>query len=313
MASKALRDSESADRSSQKLTTTSTVSAGFNRKTTNLHDIQLHPATLGEFPNVSEGEFLKITADHDERSLEFYGRVEALDDRFDTEIKPDEIGVGIHCRRGIAVSIGDEVLVEEVDLDTIGFRQRMMNSMLRFRPASCRVRKASSPDAGYRVCRIPPEVKDLVGIEWGDRIVIQSANARLRGMKALPLHERLEEKYRGREEEAPTRYPPPFVDTDEASRAGLLLDLPRIYISASARNELQLRGDGVYQPVKVHRDTSDVFVRLFDKLSIPIVLGAATIIIGFDISMRLKIIVFIVALIVALFSIRLHARRVLLE
>lgn len=313
MANKAIRDPESADRSSQKLTTTSTVSAGFNRKTTNLHDIQLHPDTLGEFPNVSEGEFLKITADHDERSLEFYGRVEALDDRFDTEIKPDEVGVGIHCRRGIAVSIGDEVLVEEVDLETIGFRQRMMNSMLRFRPASCRVRKASSPDAGYRVCRIPPEVKDLVGIEWGDRIVIQSANARLRGMKALPLHERLEEKYRDREEEAPTRYPPPFVDTNEASRAGLLLDLPRIYISASARNELQLQGDGVYQPVKVHRDTSDVFVRLFDKLSIPIVLGAATIIIGFDISMRLKIVVFIVALIVALFSIRLHARRVLLE
>ena len=188
-----------------------------------------------------------------------------------------------------------------------------MNRLLTFRPAACRVRKSSSPDAGYNVCRIPDAVKDLIGIEWGDRVVIQSANARLPGMKALPIREGLAETYETRIEARPDRDPPSCTETEAAQKAGLIADLQTVYLSASARSELQLLDDGRYQPVKIHRDTTDVFLRLFDKLSIPLVLGAATIIVGFDISSTLKLVTLCVALLVGLVSISLHDRRILLR
>ena len=297
----------------RKLTVTTTASSGVNEKNTNLHDLQLHPETLEKLSSVTEGDFLKLVAVHGDQALEYYGRVEARDDRFGDGIGQDEIGVGIHCRRGLAVTPGDDIFVSSCRHDPIPSQRKLMNHLLKFRPAPCRVRKSISPDSGYKVCRLPHEVKDLIGIEWGDRVVIQSANARLHGMKALPLRDGLIEKFRTREKKKPDSYPPQFADTDLAEQAGMVVDIPHVHLSASARNELQLRDGGQYQPVKIHRDTNDVFIRLFDKLSIPIVLGAATIIVGFDISTSVKFVTFCVALVVAFTSISLHARRILLE
>lgn len=302
-----------ADTADLELVVTSTASAGFEQKNTHLHDLQIHPETLDAIPAVSEGEFLKLTAEHDDAMLEFYGRVEVRDDRFDEPIGRDEIAVGIHCRRGLAVESGDVVTVGPGAFEPIGPRQRLMNRSLKFRPAACRVRKSLSPDSGYKVCRLQPEVKDLIGIEWGDRVVVQSANGRLRGVKALPVRDTLREKYRKREAEKPEWYPPAFTTTAMADRVGIVADLPTVYLGSSARDDLGLRDGGTYQPVKIHRDTGDVFVRLFDKLAIPVVLGAATIVVAFDISTGAKIAVLCVALVVALWSISLHGRRVLLE
>lgn len=297
----------------QVLSVTTTASSGVDRKSTNLHDLQLHPATIDQFPSVSEGDLLKLEADHGELTLEYYGRVEQRDDRFDEEIEEDEIAVGIHCRRGLAVNTGDPVLVQKCNLDKSGIQRRFMNRLLKFRPASCRVHKSISPDSGFKVCRLSAEIKDLLGIEWGDRVVIQSANARLYGIKTLPVRENLAEKYRIREEKKPEYYPPPFPTSETAKQAGIIVDLPDVYLSASARNELQLPENGKYQPVKIHRDTNDVFIRIFGKLSIPIFIGAATILVAFDIPTLVKIIILCIALLIALVSITLRGRRILLE
>ena len=229
-----------------KLTVTTTSSAGVDRKTTNLHDLQLTDETLDGLSDVKEGDLLKLRADHGDLRLEHYGRVERRDDRFDDELASDEIGVGVHCRRGLGVDTGDTISVRACDLGSLSPQRRLMNRLLKFRPASCRVRKTTSPDAGYKVCRLPHEVKDLIGIEWGDRVVIQSANARLHGIKALPVRDGLVNKYERRMAERPHRYPPPFPETTIADRAGIIVDLPNVYLSAGAREELDLPQDGRY-------------------------------------------------------------------
>ena len=297
----------------RELTVTTTTSAGVDRKHTNLHDLQLSAETLEDLTDGGEGQLLTLTADHGDFELEHYGRVECRDDRFADELAPDEIGVGVHCRRGLGVDTGDRISVRACDLDALSPQRRLMNRLLKIRPASCRVRKTTSPDAGFKVCRLPDEVKDLIGIEWGDRVVIQSANARLHGMKALPIRDGLASKYERRIAKRPHRYPPPFPGTTIAERAGIIVDLPQVYLSAGAREELDLPDGGSYQPVKVHRDTADVYIRLFVRLSLPIILGAATIIIGFDPSTPVKLITLVVGVLVALIAIVLHARRVLLE
>jgi hypothetical protein len=215
------------EHSNLQLTVVGTSSAGFERKSTNLHDIQLHPDTLKKLSGVSEGDFIKIISKHDDLLLEFYSRVEALDSRFSPNIEKDEIGVGVHCRKGLAVSIGDTVGVETVGFEAAKPQRRLLNRTLKFRPASCRVRRSVSPDSGYKVCRLSKEVKDLLGIEWGDRVVVQSANGRIRGMKALPLREGLREKFSQREEADPDSYPPPFNETTIAAEADINVDIPR--------------------------------------------------------------------------------------
>lgn len=290
-----------------------TTSAGFDRKETNLHDLQLHPETLDSISGVDEGDFLKVSTSHDGDQMECYGRVEARDDRFQAPIEADAIGLGIDCRTGIGVAIGDTVTVEPVGFEPVRPTNRLLNRLMKFRPATCRVRKATAPDSGYKVCRLAPEVKDLIGIEWGDRIVIQSPNARLRGMKALPLRDTLEEKFSERERRAPAKYPPPFSETEIAQEAGITGDIPRIHISAAARNDLELAGDEVYQPVKVHRDTTDVFIRLFETFTIPLLLVAVTIMLAFELGRWFNLLVLLGVVVIVVISISLHGRRILLE
>jgi hypothetical protein len=296
---------------------TSTVSAGFDEKSTDLHDIQLGSGGLDEFPTVAEGGFLKLTSDHDDQRLQFYGRVETRDrERFERGLDRDRIGVGVPGRQALGVTEGDRVTVEPVGFEPVSRTQRLFNRVLRIRPATCRVRKSVFPDSGHKVCRIPEEVKDVVGIEWGDRVIIQSSEARIRAVKALPVRPEQRRKFERRERENPERYPPPFGTTAMNRETGTSVDLPRVSVSAAAREQLgfaEYAHGGVRQSVKIHRDTQDVFVRLLDELTIPFLLGAVAVVVGLDVGFAVKLGVLLCALGLTVLSVGYRSRRVLLE
>lgn len=294
-----------------------TASAGVQKKRTHLRDLQLRRETLNDhFPDVSEDGFLKITAPCHDIEPELYGRIQIRDGTFDEELADDETGVAVTLRRALGVRVGDTVRLTTVGFEEVGPVQRTFNRLLKIRPAACRVRKSVQPDVGHRVCRISEAARQVIGIESGDRVVLQSAEGRVENIKALPITDEQRRQLSASVENAPERYPNCFERLDLERVSGAKEDVPDIYLSYSIRDELGLTTkeySGKCQPIKVHRDTRDLFVRLLHDLTTPVVLGAVAVVIGFDIGTLVKAVVLMVALGVAVFSVAFQSRRVLLE
>lgn len=294
-----------------------TASAGVQKKRTHLRDLQLRRKTLDEhFPNVSEGDFLRITAPRHDIEPELYGRIQIRDNTFSEELTSGEAGVSVTLRRALGVQVGDTVRLATVDLTEVGRLQRVSNRLLKIRPAVCRVRKSVQPDVGHRVCRISEATRQIIGIESGDRVVIQSADGRVRNMKALPITAEQRRQLSESIENAPEKYPDCFERLDVERVSGAKEDVPDVYISYSIRDELGLtdtKHSGKCQPVKIHRDTHDLFIRLLHDLTTPVVLGAVAVVIGFEIGTALKGLVLVVALVITVLSVAYQSRRVLLE
>lgn len=294
-----------------------TASAGVQKKRTHLRDLQLRRETLNEyFPDVSEDEFLKITAPGHDIEPELYGRIQIRDSTFGEELADDKAGVAITLRRALGVQIGDRIRLTTVGFDEVDSVQQTFNRLLKIRPAVCRVRKAVQPDVGHRVCRISEATRQVIGIEPGDRVVLQSAEGRVKNIKALPITDEQQRQLSDSIANAPETYPNCFERLDLEQVSGAKEDVPDIYVSYSIRDELGLATkefSGKCQPIKVHRDTRDLFVRLLHDLTTPVVLGAVAVVIGFDISTFSKAVVLIAALGVAVFSVAFQSRRVLLE
>lgn len=310
-------ESDESSTDSVELEVARTASAGVQKKRTHLRDLQLSRDALNDhFEGVSEDDFLKITAPSHDVAPELYGRVQVRDDTFGAELADGEAGVAVTLRRALGVTVGDTVRLTTVGFEEIGPVQRTFNRLLKIRPAVCRVRKSVQPDVGHRVCRISEATRQVIGIEPGDRVVLQSAEGRVKNIKALPITDEQQRQLSDSVENAPERYPNCFDRLDLEQVSGAKEDVPDVYLSYSIRDELGLTTkdySGRCQPIKIHRDTRDLFVRLLHDLTTPVVLGAVAVVIGFDIGALSKAIVLIAALGVAVFSVAFQSRRVLLE
>lgn len=294
-----------------------TASAGVQKKQTHLRDLQLRPEMLDEhFPDVSEGDFLKITAPKHDIEPRLYGRIQVRDSTFDEELAEREAGVSITLRRALGVRVGDTVRLSTVGFPEVNSMQRRFNRLLKIRPAVCRVRKSVQPDVGHRVCRISEATREIIGIESGDRVVLQSADGRVTNIKALPITDEQRQQLSASVENAPDTYPDCFERLSLERVSGAKEDVPDIYISYSIRDELGIADaphSGKCQPIKVHRDTRDLFVRLLHDLTTPVILGAVAVVIGFDIGTPTKALVLVAALGFTILSVVYQSRRVLLE
>ncbi|MFB6196500.1 MAG: hypothetical protein ABEI80_10040 [Haloplanus sp.] len=294
-----------------------TASRGFEAKDTHLKDLQLTPTDLARLSDVDEGDFLKLVAVHDDISLQAFGRVEARTEATHAESLEDgHIGVGALKRSGLSVTPGDTVTVTSAELPTEAWRRRAFDRVLGVRPATCRIRKATGADTGHKVCRLPPAIKQVVGIEWGDRVILRSADGRVTGVKALPLTDRQDDRLAERRDDHTDVFYPRFREVPIGKTETVPDTLPPIYLSSSARRAMGLTEyghDGVYQPVKVYRDTRDVFLRLFDSLTIPFLVAAVGIVAGFEIGTRAKLALLIGAFLLVVWSAIFRSRRILLE
>ncbi len=242
-----------------------TATAGVAKKETYVRDLQLNPSDMFTIPGIGEGDFLKVVSGHNSDSFQMYGRVETRDDSYYQPLENGKVGLGLPIREAIAVNpdFNDSVLIEKVNFEQVPTSRRFLNRLLGYRPVIVRARRAVYPDPGQKVIRTSEAVKHLLGIEWGDQIILQSSDSRIKDIKALPLTPEQKEKIEAREEDEYSKYPPPFNDTVAGSRTGTETDIPTIYMSASLRADLDLHdygdGTGIYQPVKIHRDNRALF------------------------------------------------------
>lgn len=310
-------DRMGADPLPRECTVARTETRGHDEKNTYIRDLQVRPDTLESIDDIEPGDYLTITVDHPDHTLSIYGKVEPRTEHtHDTGLPEGTIGVGGPERDALGITPGDTVRLSHVGFEPVSRIRSYLNRLIGIRAITCRVRKAVNVDAGTNVCRLRPDVKQALGIEWGDKVVIQSSEGRLRSVKALPLTDDQIDIITRREQNEDEPYPIPFAQTPLGRKVGAGGEIPRVHIPRSARKALGITEhdhSGVYQPVKIHRDTRDVSFRLFDELTTPILLGSIAVIVGFNISLLAKIGILIGAILLVLASLYFRGRRVLLE
>ena len=306
------------------------ASAGPDRKSIHVKDLQLNTEQINKItPDDSDIEFLKLVVNHndedsgDAQQLQIYGRVEERDESFNgPELTHNQVGLGLPLREAIAVVPGDTVTLDYVGFEQPSELRQCLNQILAYKPVVVRVRSAIYPDVGQKVVRMTEATRQVIGIEWGDRVVLQSSDARVLGIKALPLTNEQEARVNSRQKSNPSRYPPTLKEQELGSetRSATAVDIPAVYISSSIRQGLNLIEyetpsdlSGADQPIKIHRDTKSLCFRLLDELTIPALAGIFALVVGIGLPSMIIAVLVLIAFLIVVFSVVFRSRRVLLN
>ncbi len=284
-----------------------------DRKWQKDHNIQLHAIDLVEFDAIEAGDFLRVSKTHRGKRIESIGKVQVAS----THVAPGQVGLGFNLRYAIGATTGDLITIDHVTMPERKRRHRILDDVLKIRPVICRTRRAMFPDPGFKVCRITEETKELLGIDFGNRIVLESPSGRVRGVKALPIGEESQRLKREQIESTDSQYPDCFQELSLENLRSAEVDIPPNYVDEGIRIDLHLdrcAHGGVCQPIKIYRDTEDQFTRLLLDLSTPLILsGAALAIIGFQSDIVRLTIVIAFLLLFIVFSVIYKSRRVFLD
>mgnify|MGYP000371515714 FL=1 len=263
-----------------------TETKGVSKKSTYTKDLQLSDDTLSNIEGISEGSFLKVTNKIGDIELSTYGRVEPrTEESHNKGMGNNEVALGVQSRDAICATAGEDT----VELDRVGFSEnsnlrKFTNKFIGIRAATGRARKAISTDSGYRICRLREDVKQTIGIEWGDHVVIQSSEGRVRGIKALPLTAHQREIAEKRQNSKSYRSSIEETEIKKNLNPGSE-NLPKIHIAYAIRQALNISDksySGVHQPIKIHRDTRYVTYRILHDLTLPFLLTLIAALIGLD-------------------------------
>lgn len=292
-----------------------TETKGISKKSTFNKDMQLHPDVLNNLDQISEGDFLKVTNKVGDMSLSTYGRVEPrTEETHKKGMAEDEVALGSTGRDAICASAGEDVVqVDYVDFSETSKQRAILNKFIGVRVAVGRARKAISTDAGYRICRLREDVKQTIGIEWGDHVVIQSPEARVTGIKALPITSHQRDIIENRQNSEDYRSSIENTDLREHINPGRE-NLPKIHIAYSTRQALGITAkphSGVHQPLKIHRDVRYVSHRILHDLTIPFLLALIASFIGLELPLFAVVGLLAVGFTLLLLSTYLESRQAL--
>jgi hypothetical protein len=252
------------------------------------HNIEVSQENLeyiGE--DTEKGDLVAVRNVENDGSAACYGRIDICE-----EFDNDQAGVGYTLRYAIGAPDGESVRIEPVDLPERGLIARISDRLFGVRRVICRVRMAVEPDPGFRVCRVTEETRELLGIDEGDHVVVESVSGRARDIKSLPLSGNTEEYKNQQKRDNEERYPSCFELLDIEGVRGTQTDVPPVYIDRDLRQELQIRNEdaeepnsideGLCKPVVVYRDTTNLFGRIFLDIATPLIIAAAAAVIGLD-------------------------------
>ena len=289
------------------------------------YNVQLTAGALNEhFTDLAHGSFLLVEADHDGTTFSAFGKVDV---RETDHLGDGDVGIGLHFRYALGVTVGTDVRVRHKELPNGvgGQLGGKFDEILGSRPVLCRVRTAVHPDIGFNVCRIDQGTMDELGIGAGDRVVVESTRKPIT-VKALPLRSEIETRKHTQTEENPDRYPDPVSTLGLGAIAGTSIDIPAIYLDAERRSKLQLTEQagsdsdsplhtGHCQPVKVYRNATSAYLRSLNDVTVPVVVGLFATLVIFDevLSPVTSIVIVIAGILLILFSISYRVSRAALD
>lgn len=259
------------------------VSPTSNRNFEKEYIVQLNQEELREtFPGTSEGNFLVIRSEQP-LEVEIHARVFINDD-----ISEEHIGLDFTLRTALGapsileVEHGEAKSVGVVEVEPLAnpeskWRRRWMNDRLGVRPQVCRVRMGVFPDLEDKVCRLPSNTLEMIGVEEGDDITIESSRGEkiVRGIKVFEIDNERSETKTEQKDRDEDRYPRCEQLLELSRIRKTQVDIPEIWIDEETRSRLGLQDThkvGVCQPVRVYRDSWYLFKQHLHEFSIPLVI-----------------------------------------
>lgn len=253
-----------------------TVRRGDGWKYEKDYNIQISRATKQEhFSDQSEGDFLLVKKDQGDVELSVFGRLQVKKD-----VPDNGVCIGTTLRTALGVTFGDDVSLNPIQPPSKRFHHRAFDKLVKIRPQICRVQKSTYPDPGFKICRISKSMKGVLGIEWGDRIAIESAEDRI-SLRALPITDKFDDRKARRVEQDDHHFDCAELIHGDSEQ----VDIPSIYLDSERRTELGLGKKehwGACQPVRVYRDSTVYFSRQVSEITVPVIAGLFGFIVVFD-------------------------------
>jgi len=286
-----------------------TVQRGHDWKHKKDYNIQISRTAKEEyFSNETEGDYLLITNNQNGINLSAFGKLQIRKD-----VSDDSVCIGTTLRTALGVDFEDEVNIKPIQPPSKRYHQRLFDSLVKIRPQICRVQKSTYPDPGFDICRISESMRGVLGIEWGDRIVVESSEDRI-SLRALPITDEFLDRKKRRINQEAHHFNCAEIIHDGSER----VDIPSIYIDSDRRTQLGLEKKahwGACQPVRIYRDSVVYFSRQINEITVPVVAGLFGFIVVFDdyISLVNTVLVAIFCFVLIMFSLLYKSRTISLD
>lgn len=249
--------------------------------------VQLNQSLAAELLPTDKQRFISVQACDNNAKInpEIHARLEVLDDE-QSHLSNDEVGLDFTLRYALAVTAEadleyseadqrDEVKITSTENPERKRYRRGVNWVIGVRPQICRVRMGVFPDLEDRICRISSSTLELIGIEPGDYICIESPDGIVRSVKAFPLNEETIAKKEDQKEKYPEYYKDCKSELNLHSLRQTDIDIPEIYLDEELRSDIGLMtqsNNGVCHPVRIYRDSVGVLSKSAYEISIPVAL-----------------------------------------
>lgn len=213
--------------------------------------------------NSTEGFTFRIKA-----RLQAYAEVEVGTIRLDQKI-----------RMAIGVDAGGEVTITR-PAGILEIRRPLSEQFFGKQINLLRVRKATFTDMEINVCRLQSGVMKSIGVEEGDKIIVEAANKRIE-IRALELTTGMIASRIKKENDEDSKY----YSVKDKRRVALMqhnildYDLPWILLDRDARSKL---GINSYDPVMVYRSNSYAIKMKLHTTTLPMIAVIVGFVIGLD-------------------------------
>jgi len=234
--------------------------------------LQVHSDLLQKKTNIGEylkkNEVVAVASWHGNR--EYRVSTLVLPDPIvdDCPLQPHEIALDAKIRVAIGASLGDWVeIIRLCDQQSTSFFERIIGTQ----PQLMRTHKATFEDMEINVARIPETTFQLIGAEPGATVAISSTYERVHVRTAILTAKIFDERFNQRGNKKGI-YDNPVQELELERLPGHSdqSDLPPIFIDEELRQRLKIEpGD----PVRVVRDSVNVFFSKIYVIAFPILLG----------------------------------------
>lgn len=244
-----------------------------------------------ELSECGEGDLVVLKYEGENLTTEIQAELQVRDHIDQEKFGVDEtLRCALGADNGEKISIGSYRERRNSSITTFEHLRRWLNSMLGVRKEVCRTKMSVNPDLENRVCRLPRETFQLLGINPGDRAILSTPMAQPVTVKALPISEDTEARTAKMEKKAKREGTDVFVPSNCSETLNLNSvhstdDIPSIHLDQALRERLGLQQEtryGLCKPVRVSGDSTDFIISVFHDLSVPIVLGAIGLVVGLD-------------------------------
>lgn len=232
---------------------------------------QLNPRDLRD-GNLREGNDIVVTNNTEGFTFQIKARLQSY-----SEVKKGTIRIDQKIRMALGIDNGGEVTISAPPW-ILDIQRPLSEKFFGKQVNLLRVRKATFTDMEINVCRMTKDVMKSIGIEEGDKVIVEAANKRIE-IRALELSTRMIASRIEKENDKDSKYYSVKNKRRMALMKGNILnyDLPWILLDLDAREALGIKA---YHPVSVFRSNNYAVKKKLHTTTLPMIAGTVGFVIG---------------------------------